>query len=189
MLPFSRSYKGAVLSGNGASLRESLLTKKKPADVRAILPQVLSDQSLSKDAVAHAHPVLTLLAQWIDPADPINFAAAAAFEPIASYPAHHVFQTYGSGDSFSPARTLQAYALAGGLSLVGPSVPEPFGGLVAVAAPLSGNENGITLGVREYAAKAGSDGHFVVFDVPEANQDVVRFLAEAAHGDVPAIGP
>jgi hypothetical protein len=189
MLPFSNVFKAAVLSGNGASLRESLLSKKKPADVRSILPQVLSDPTLAKDAAARAHPVLTLLAQWVDPADPINFAAAAGFAPIAGYPAHHVFQTYGSNDSYSPARTLQAYALAAGLTLIGPSVPEPFGGLTEAAAPLVGNENGTTLGVREYRAKADSDGHFVVFDVPEANQDAIRFLADAAHGDVPAIGP
>ncbi|MFZ5893531.1 MAG: hypothetical protein ACOY0T_20890 [Myxococcota bacterium] len=187
MLPFSSVYKAAVLSGNGASLRESLLNKKKPADVRAVLPQVLSDRTLENDSVAHAHPVLTLLSQWIDSADPLNFAAAVALEPIAPVPAHHLFQTYGSGDSYSPATTLQAYAIAGGLSLVGPNVPEPFG-LTPLAAPLAGNEGGVTLGVREYAARLGSDGHFVVFDVAAANRDVVRFLAQAANGDVPAIG-
>ncbi|MGC4093855.1 MAG: hypothetical protein QM756_39315 [Polyangiaceae bacterium] len=188
MLPFSTVYKGAVLSGNGASLRESLLNKKKPADVRAVLPQVLSDKSLEDDAVAHAHPVLTLLAQWIDPADPLNFAVSTVREPIAPYTPRHVFQTYGSADSYSPPTTLQAYALAGWLSLVGPNVPEPFG-LTPNEPPLAGNVGGFTLGVREYSAASGSDGHFVVFDVPQANQDVVRFLAQAANGEVPAIGP
>jgi hypothetical protein len=46
----------------------------------------------------------------------------------------------------------------------------------------------LTLAIREYAPPAGSDGHFVVFDLPSANADAVRFLAGAANGDVPVVG-
>jgi hypothetical protein len=42
--------------------------------------------------------------------------------------------------------------------------------------------------MRQYQPADGQDGHFVVFDVPQANEDMVRFLSMAASGEVPAIG-
>jgi hypothetical protein len=46
-----------------------------------------------------------------------------------------------------------------------------------------------TLGVREYGPPKNDDGHFVAFDVPSANADVVRFLsASVSSSDPPAIG-
>ena len=54
---------------------------------------------------------------------------------------------------------------------------------------LSGNvdDGAITQGMRQYDAKSGSDGHFVVYENPTANADVVRFLRQAVSG-VPTIG-
>jgi hypothetical protein len=58
--------------------------------------------------------------------------------------------------------------------------------------PLKGNfaKDGktVTLAVREYQNASGKDGHFVVFDVPSATGDVVRFLSMAAGGQVPQVG-
>ena len=45
-----------------------------------------------------------------------------------------------------------------------------------------------TLGVREYGPPSGDDGHFVAFDVPSANADVVRFLSQGIGTTPPAIG-
>jgi hypothetical protein len=85
---------------------------------------------------------------------------------------------------------MQAFLLAGGFPLVENSgfPPDPIGDLSAVAAPLSGNIDGVTFGAREYDPGAAGDGHFVAFLVPQANADVVRFFARAAHGETPAIG-
>lgn len=191
MLPYSSLYGAAVLSGNGATLRESLLEKKSPVDIRAALPFVLSDTSVTgNDDVARSHPVLTLIQQWIDPADPVNFARALAVAPIDPYPARHVFQTYGLGDTYSPPGTLRAFAIAGGFGLVDtPGTKlDPIAGKTPLAPPLAGNVGGVTLGVREYAPLAGDDGHFVAFLVERANTDVARFFAMAASGETPAIG-
>jgi hypothetical protein len=46
----------------------------------------------------------------------------------------------------------------------------------------------ITHGMRQYEPATGDDGHFVVFDVPQANEDFVRFLSMGASAQVPAIG-
>jgi hypothetical protein len=135
---------------------------------------------------AEYHPVLSLLQQWIDPADPLNFARFVAVEPLSGHTARHTFQTYGLEDTFSPAPTLGVYVLAGGFTQVAPEL-DPLG-LSTVEPPLAGNFGGITLGFRQYSPPAGEDGHYVAFSVPEANADVVRFLGMAANGDVPAIG-
>jgi len=191
MLPYADAYKAALLSGNGASLMNALLTKSKPVDIKSLLPIALSDLSASGD-VGEYHPVLSLLQQWIDPGDPLNFARYVATEPLEGHSAKHLFQTYGTGDSYAPPVTLAIYARAGELPLVKP-VLEDVGKsplstpLDTVDSPLSGNvANGtITQGMREY--KKVSDGHFVVFEEPTAKADMVRFFSQAVSG-VPAIG-
>jgi predicted esterase len=190
MLPYSDVYKAAVLSGNGGSLRESLLAKKNPVDVSAALPFVLSDPTLKDPQAARAHPVLSILQHWVDPADPLNFARGLVLSPFGTHAARHVFQPYGLHDTYSPPSSMQAFLLAGGFPLVENSgfPPDPIGDLSAVAAPLSGNIDGVTFGAREYDPGAAGDGHFVAFLVPQANADVVRFFARAAHGETPAIG-
>ncbi len=189
MLAYADGYRGAVLSGHGASLRESLLSKTSPVDIPSVLPFVFNDPELGTDG-AIFHPVLALLQQWIDPADPLNFARALASDPIEPHPAHHIFQTYGKGDTYSPAATLRAAIVAGGLDLVdNPSVTlEEVGGRDPVDPPLSGNLNTMTAGFREYDPAEDRDGHFVAVDDARARADVARFLAMAAHGDVPEIG-
>ncbi|HEX9620401.1 MAG TPA: EB domain-containing protein [Polyangiaceae bacterium] len=194
MLPYSDVYKGAVLSGNGASLMDSLLTKTRPVDIASLIPFVLNDFDADRSLfMGDYHPVLSLVQQWIDPADPLNFAEPAGFSPQAGGTPKHIFQTYGLGDSFSTPETLVTYARAARLTEVGPhsSADEPDDlSLTQADAPVCGNgPNSVTLAVRQYGPPSGSDGHFVAFDVAGANQDVVRFLAAAALGQVPPAGP
>jgi hypothetical protein len=194
MLPYADAYKAAVLSGNGASLMNALLTKTKPVDIASVLPLVASDLQGLTGGLAEYHPVLTLLQSWIDPADPLNFARPAAVEPLEGHLAKHVFQTYGTSDHYSPPITLAIYAQAAALSLVEPG-EDDLEALFAIklstsGAPLSGNygSGAVTAGIRQYEAADDSDGHFVVFDVPQAREDVVRFLGQAVSGEVPEIG-
>jgi hypothetical protein len=192
MLPYADEYKAALLSGNGASLIDALLTKSKPVDLRAVLPVALSDRTLAGPDVVglgRYHPVLSLLQNWIDPADPLNFARPLARAPLEGHTAKHVFATYGLGDSYSPPVTLATFVKAGGFTQAEPELESID--LTPVATPLSANVAlTVTLGVRQYEPADGDDGHFVVFDVPQANDDMVRFFstAYAAAGGVPLIG-
>jgi hypothetical protein len=195
MLPFGDDYKAAVLSGNGASLREALRTKTQPVDITAALPLVLQDP-LMTDAdlgpgVTLYHPVLSLLQQWIDPADPLSFAAVIG-DPLSGHLGKHVFQTFGLEDSYSPPDTMATFAIAAGLTQVTPhasagddaytdGLPDP----VDVGYQAAGA--GMTQGMRQYASSS-SDGHFVVFDVPAANDDMVLFFTGAAGTMAPVIG-
>lgn len=197
MLPLSQ-YAGAVLSGNGGSLVHALLTKTNPVNLAGALPLVLQDPTPQGTlAMQDAHPVLSLLQHWIDPAEPLNFARAVAREPLASQTPKHVLQTFGLGDTYSPPKTMAAYALAAELSLaphpsgVSPSGDDVIPGRTPADAPVSGNVTvdgtSVTAVVRQYALASDSDGHFVVFDVSVANQDVVNFLSAVASGTSPSV--
>ncbi|HEX6272947.1 MAG TPA: hypothetical protein VFZ53_07905 [Polyangiaceae bacterium] len=189
MLPYADGYKGAVLSGNGGSLLHALLNKTSPVNVKALLPLLVQDPSLNdRSDTGEWSPVLSLLQQWIDPADPLNFARLVSAPPDG-HVAKSTFETYGLGDTYAPPVTLDNYSVAGGFAHVARVLGE-VAGLSQAEAPLAGNlaMGTITLGMRQYRPADGDDGHFVVFDVPQANEDMVRFLSMAASGEVPAIG-
>jgi hypothetical protein len=135
-----------------------------------------------------------MLQQWIDAADPYNFAALAAYRPEMDGMAHHILQTYGTDDSYAPPTTLFAYALAARAA----NAPLPNGvtlddantnsRLAPGTDPVSGNLTGdITVAMRQYAAASGSDGHFVVFDDATANADAVAFLEALIAGTTPSV--
>jgi hypothetical protein len=199
MLPFGDDYKAAVLSGNGASLRDALRTKTQPENIAAVLPIVLQDPLMSHPdlgpGVTLYHPVLSLLQQWIDPADPLNFADPIR-TPLQGHTGKHLFQTFGIEDTYSPPVTMATYAVAGGLTQVTPhaSADPPYeddgdGHLpTPVAVGYAAAGAGFTHGLRQYGAPNASDGHFVVFDVPAANDDMVLFLTGSAGAMPPVIG-
>jgi len=197
MLPFGDDYKAAVLSGNGASLKDALRTKTKPQNIAAGLPLVMQDPAMADaqlgPGVTQFHPVLSLLQQWIDPADPLNFAAAVG-TPLTGHTAKHLFQTFGIEDSYAPPLTLATYTVAGGLTQVTPdkSANPVWNDDNVLKAPVAvgykAATGGFTLGMRQYGAPKNSDGHFVVFDTQAANDDMVLFLTGAAGLTPPVIG-
>jgi hypothetical protein len=138
--------------------------------------------------------VLALLQQWIDPADPLNFAVTIG-TPLPGHVGKHVFQTFGLDDSYSPPVTMATYALAAGIKQVTPdkSAAMPYMADSAafdttVPVGYKAANMGFTLGLRQYGAPANSDGHFVVFDTKAANDDMVLFLTGAAGATPPVVG-
>jgi hypothetical protein len=194
MLPFGDDYSAAVLSGNGASLHDALRTKTKPHDIAAALPIVFQDPAMVDEVlgegVTRNHPVLALLQQWIDPADPLNFAPALG-SPLTDHQAKHVFQTFGVGDSYSPPVTLATFAVAAGLKQVTPDASADPVFTDSLSKPIDlgyqAASGAFTLGMRQYGSP-DTDGHFVVFDNQAANDDMVLFLTGAAGTTPPAIG-
>jgi hypothetical protein len=195
MLPYADDYGAAVLSGNGGSLIHALLNKTSPVDIKSLLNILVQDPSLVPDSSGNStgefSPVLTLLQHWIDPADPLNFARLVASPPMG-HSMKHTFETYGMDDTYSPPATLDNYVIAGSFLPVQPVLSASMtdiGRLMSAPSPVAGNLSMmITHGMRQYEPANGDDGHFVVFDVPRANEDMVRFLSMAASGMVPAIG-
>ena len=196
-MPYVAGVSGVVLSGEGASLVDALLTKRNPVDIADVLPSALGEATV--DAY---HPVLTILQNALDVADPLNHAAGLAYKPATGMAAKHIFQPYGLSDTFAPPPTEATFALAAGLGFAAaaPSVlsVDPIGGYPAsntpTPVPAGGNlvdgTRPVTAFVREYQPSPPSsyDGHFVVYKDATARADVARFLAGLVGTKTPVVG-
>ncbi|MCS6898606.1 MAG: hypothetical protein RMJ98_13055, partial [Myxococcales bacterium] len=124
-------------------------------------------------------------------------------EPRPGFAPKSIYQTEGvnpdgSGDNYTPPRSMEVQAVATGLPLMEPvvrAIPEmTLRGLTPVSIPaegLSGNlAGGKASGVlAQWSPTDGSDGHFVVFHVAKARAQAARFcrnLADDPVGRIPA---
>jgi hypothetical protein len=167
--------RGAVFSGAGGLLYFALLLKTEPISIPDLLMAFLRDNPLDE-----FNNMLALVQMFIEPADPINYARLIAAEPPPGVPGKDVFQSQGITDHFTPVPAIGALGVALGGSLVGPVIVDEPGfalaGRPVLEAPVTKNLGEHTVVLRQYAAPAGSDGHFVVFDVPDAQRQSVEFL-------------
>ena len=200
------SSRGGVLSGSGALISVNLLQKTEPQpSVAALVKTIFLGLTGEEEAEADAfHPIISLAQDMIDVADPIHYARNIIAEPRAGASARSIYMTEGinpdgTGDSYAPPHGIEAHALAIGLPLQLPDqraiVEGQWGGPAPLVIPtggLSGNlANGKASGVLgQWAVPANSDGHFVVFHVPQAQQQAAQFLrnlADDPHGRVPSL--
>jgi predicted esterase len=171
--------RGSVLSGAGGLLYYALLGKTEPIDIAALAATLLGEDTLDEWS-----PPLALLQTWIERSDTVNYGPLLVRRPPPGVVARPVFQSEGFVDSFTPLATIEALATAIGGDQVGP-VLAPVEGLAlrgrrALNAPVTANLDGTTAALVQYRAPAGEDGHFVVFDVPAAQTQSIRFLATLA---------
>ncbi|MEP7124507.1 MAG: hypothetical protein ABJE95_26500 [Byssovorax sp.] len=198
------SSRGGVLSGSGALISVNLLQKTKPQpSVAALVKTVFLGLKGDEEGEADAfHPIISLAQNMIDVSDPIHYARHLTAEPRPGATARSIYMTEGinpdgTGDSYAPPHGIEAHALAIGLPLQLPDqraiVEGQWGGpppLMIPAGGLSGNlADGKASGVLgQWAVPSDSDGHFVVFDVPQARLQAAQFLrnlADDPHGRVP----
>lgn len=183
------TLKGAAFTGQGATLKDALVTKTQPVNIKDAMWIALSESGPS--AVDGTHPVLSLLQAWADPADPLHYARATVVVPGATptTPAllRNVFQVMGKGDTFTPPEVQVNFALAAGLAFVGPEV------FPATGMPVASAEGNVTAGAlkstaafRQFTPTMG-DGHFVAFNVDGARAEVVNFLTTSSLGNIPKV--
>jgi len=184
------NVRGAVFSGQGASLGDALTTKTSPVNIKDVMWIALSEAH--SKAVDGNHPVIALLQAWADPADPLHYARKDVVVPGSSptTPAllRNVFQLMGKDDTFTPLQVQANFAMAAGLLFVGPKVIDEF------PTPAASAEGNIVVGTmkstaafRQYAPPTMRDGHFVAFDVDQARTDVTKFLVSSSKGLVPKL--
>ncbi len=194
-LPFS-DLPGAVLSGNGGGLAEALMNKTNPVNIAGAIPFVVQDaDDQGQLRMGDKHPVLSLLQHYIDPADPVNFAALLAARPEEGQGLKSVFQTFGLDDTYSPPATLARYVHATELMALASPAPGVNAqgdndlGMSFSTDPISLNVStegdAATLVCRQYAPV--NDGHFVADEVSEANDDVIGFLGALVDGVAPTV--
>ena len=211
-LAIDDSALGGVLSGSGAVIIVTLLEKTEPSPsiadlLRSVFLGLKADEY---DELDFFHPALSLAQSMVDTIDPINYARMIALEPRPGFMPKSVYMSEGIGadgigDSYTPPHGTEAQAIAMGLPLQLPAQVEidelAFGGPEPIAIPVEGLTGNLPCGLAseacglasgvlaQWAPPAGTDGHFVVFNVPEAEQQISEFLAELADdptGRIPA---
>jgi len=61
---------------------------------------------------------------------------------------------------------------------------------MTVNVPVTNNDNGATTVLTQFKMRSGSDGHFVVFEVPTAEKQSADFLGTlAATGQATVVSP
>lgn len=177
---FEPTLKGAVLSGTAGLLYLNLLAKTKPLNIPALVETFVRDEPVDAD-----NPSLALVQMWVDRSDPANYAPLMVRKPPAGVSPRAIFQTEGFTDTYSPNVGIEAFATALGGDLVKEAATKPVEGLdlrerAVLDAPVTNNLNGVTAVLAQYTQRQGSDGHFVVFDIPAAKQQAAKFLGTLA---------
>jgi hypothetical protein len=190
-MPYTAGVTGAVMSGQGASRMDALVTQTNPVNIAGVLPVVLEDPKLDIN-----HPVLSLLQGDLGVVDPLNHAGALVTSPAAPATQKHVFQPYGQGDTYAPPVTQQTYAIAAQLGeAMAPSgvTPDQFIPTAPLPVPAGGNVtvNGVMLTalLRQYVPASTYDGNFVAYGNATAEADVDAFIAACVAGKTPMVGP
>ncbi len=169
--------KAAIFSGAGGNLIQSLLGKTEPVDIPAALLLFLLPP------IDEFHPMLHLMQSAFEASDPANYGRLYFQEPPTGFAARPIFQSLGVVDHYTPIPTIKVLAKAMGVQPIKPTLEEIAGldlaGLTWGDAPTQQNVGGgkATGVLLEYTMKEGSDGHFVIFDIPAAVSQSNRFLA------------
>ncbi len=187
---------GAVLSGTGGLLYLSMLYKTAPIDFPSLVETLARDSPMDED-----NPSLAIAQMWIERADGANYARYMVREPVIGpdgttrLAPKNIFQTEGFTDTYAPNPAIEAFATALGGDLVQLPDTKPVEGLVlrgrmTLAAPIADNDGPATAVLAQYKMKSGSDGHFVVFDIPSAEKQSAQFLGTlAATGQATVVAP
>ncbi len=205
-LAADKHARGGVLSGTGAMLTIALLEKTLPqpsvaAAVKTVLGLFRPDDA---DELNLFHPIVNMAQLLVDTTDTVHYMGYIIEHPRPGFAPKSVYQTEGIGsdgvgDSYAPPHGIEVASTALGLPRQAPGthplIESAFSGLGDVTVPadgLSGNlAGGMASGVlAQFTPAAGSDGHFVVFDVPKARAQAAGFCANLAAnpvGRVPAL--
>jgi dienelactone hydrolase len=189
-LAYEPDVKAAVLSGAGALIYFALLYKTQPdeVDIPALVANFVRDRPLDEH-----NNVFALLQMFLEPADPINYAPLLLRDPLPSVGPKHVYQSEGMIDNWAPIQGIEALGVATGLAPVRPLVAEVPGfalrGLQTLSAPVMSNVNGRTGVFLQYTAPAGTDGHYVIFNVADARRQHARFLGSLARTGMAVLEP
>lgn len=188
--------RGGVLSGTGADIRIALLEKTKPSP--SVAQAVRLVLGLSKgdfdDELNVFHPILNLAQTLIDPTDPYLYMRNIITEPRPGFAPKSIYQTEGVdsegvGDHYAPPHGIELAAVALGLPVqaptVHPIVEAAWSGLGEIEVPADGLYGNLAGGkatglLAQFPSAEGSDGHFVLFDVPSANRQAAIFCKNLA---------
>ncbi len=177
---FEPTLSGAVFSGTGGVVYLGVLYKTEPVDIPALLGALVRDEPLDED-----NPSLAMAQMFAERTDSVNYAALMVRNPPTvdgeQLAPRNIYQLEGFTDSFTPNLAIEAFATAIGGNVVMTPDTAPVPGLElegreVMTPPFSNNLEGVTATLAQYDQAPGSDGHFVVFDIPAAERQAAEFL-------------
>lgn len=204
-LAIDDAARGGVLSGSGAFIAVSLLEKTKPQpSVAGAVATLLGLNAETKKELDLFHPAMGLVQALIDVTDPLHYARFTIKSPRPGFAPKSVLMTEGIdgagvGDSYTPPPSIEAGAVALGLPRLAPGTrpiaAAAWSGLGDLTVPAGGTSGNLADGrasgaIAQFAPAGKSDGHFVLFDVPEARELAAQFcrnLADDPKGKIPAL--
>ncbi|MDB4955342.1 MAG: hypothetical protein JWO36_2911 [Myxococcales bacterium] len=194
-IAFEPALTGAVLSGTGGMLYLSMLYKTAPVDFPNLVETLTRDTPMDED-----NPSIALAQMWIERSDGVNYARFMVRDPQLApdgthLAARNIFQTEGFTDTYAPNPSIEAFATALGPDQV-MAVDEKdvlglkLRGRSTLPPPVTNNDNGATAILAQYKQAFGSNGHFVVFEVPAARKQAAQFLGTLARtGQATVVAP
>jgi pimeloyl-ACP methyl ester carboxylesterase len=186
-MAIERDIRGGMLSGAGAGLDMSVELKKAPVDLALPFAAVLGLKP--DDPLERWHPTMMLVETFVAPGDPVNYAPYWFARPRDGYDPKSVFLTIGLNDLYTPPETNFALTAAGEVPVLEPIEAAIEGvqllELPEAIAPVTGNVAGgrASAGLAQYA----DQGHFVIFDLPSAQQRYAKFLQSVLYDDLPTV--
>lgn len=198
VLAFENSVKAAYLSAPGGFLIHTLLYKTQPAEpilLPAVIDYILCDE---KKSISVFHPILSLVQNFFDPADPVNYTPPildGSRSPI------QLLMTEGLTDQYAPPQVFEPLAIAMGLPLLGPEHQAVEGLRIRqipnYTLPVRGNfyhpsGSPMTVGftqhqICKYENGSPCDGHFVAFYNENAHRNWLTFFQSLIYDDVAQI--
>ena len=181
-------FEAALLSGAGGLLINTILLRKDPVDVKALMQTALGIKAAKLDSF---HPAMSLVQMMVDCTDPVNYAPYW-LDAERGQGRTHIFVTEGTGDHATPGLTTETMTGAGKLPLIGPlanrSLTHDLAQLPTLSWPVSGNIEGAG-GPLSAAVKQWEGGsHWVALNGFEA-RSVWRTFFKTLHEGVPVLDP
>lgn len=161
--------RGVILSGCGGDVRIGLL-RRRLINVTSWISLLLG---LDPDELTESHPLLALVQNMADPIDPIAFGRYY-WDPLPGRAPRKVLHIEGLHDSYNPPSAAEALAVAMRAESVG-ALLRPVEGLALLGAVSTPDRKLIQID-----PPPGVDGHFVLYEVPRAQDALREFLRTIA---------
>lgn len=193
-------FRGAVLSGAGASWIENILYKEHPVGVRPLI-ELLLGYSSSHHTLLQGDPVLSLIQWALEPADPLVYTRLLLQEPAQGEAPRQILMEQGIVDHYILPPIANAMSLSLGLDLAGAELDETSAELVArseltplgdvlgysgrkkVTFPTRANfGKDVTAIVVQHPEDGLEDGHEVMFQTEAPKREYRCFLQSLAQG-------
>jgi hypothetical protein len=195
-LAADKAARGGILSGSGSFIVVALLEKTSPTPSVSGLVQTVLDikPAESMGELNLFHPALNLAQSMIDVADPLNYVGYMTVHPRSGATAKSIYQSEGvnpdgTGDTYAPPHGIELGSVASGFPRMLPAqhtiAEAAYSGLGDIAIPAGGLQGNMANGnatcvLAQFPPPMGHDGHFVLFDVPQAHVQAGEFMKSLA---------